>query len=58
MTSLRDLDKAIVAESLARVREEAAEQEIRSRVYRVPEEAVEAYRLACLRHHIYLRVVR
>lgn len=46
---IRALDDRIVREALEQLRREADRQEIVSRVYQVPEEAVEAMRLARLR---------
>ena len=46
---MRALDDRIVREAIAELRKDAERQEIVNRIYRVPEEAVEAMRLAKLR---------
>ena len=46
---MRALDDRIVREAIAELRKDAERQEIVNRIYRVPEDAVEAMRLAKLR---------
>ena len=46
---IRALDDRIVAETLAELRKDAERQEIVNRLYSIPEDAVEAMRLAKLR---------